>query len=70
MASAFFILPNTAARYTAEDAIRTARLASEVLLSNRMKLDALGDEPARYFAELPTVAATTLRIMPSLLLRM
>jgi thiazole synthase len=38
------ILPNTAACYTAEDAIRTARLAEEVGLSNWIKLEVIGDE--------------------------
>src|ERR1700682_92201 len=40
----FFILPNTAACYTADDAIRTARLAREVGLSNWVKLEVIGDE--------------------------
>src|SRR6266542_2021804 len=40
----YFILPNTAACYTAEDAIRTARLAREVGLSNWVKLEVIGDE--------------------------
>ena len=39
-----FILPNTAACYTAEDAIRTAMLAREVGLSNWVKLEVIGDE--------------------------
>jgi thiazole synthase len=38
-----FILPNTAACYTAEEAIRTARLAREVGLSNWIKLEVIGD---------------------------
>src|SRR5438552_9625941 len=42
--SKMFILPNTAASYTAEDAIRTARLAREVGLSNWIKLEVIGDE--------------------------
>ena len=42
--SKFFILPNTAACYTADDAIRTARLAREVGLSNWVKLEVIGDE--------------------------
>jgi thiazole synthase len=41
--SKFFILPNTAACYTADDAIRTARLAREVGLSNWIKLEVIGD---------------------------
>src|ERR1041385_1683438 len=40
----FFLLPNTAACYTADDAIRTARLAREVGLSNWVKLEVIGDE--------------------------
>src|SRR3954453_24212981 len=39
-----FILPNTAACYTADDAIRTARLGREVGLSNWVKLEVIGDE--------------------------
>jgi thiazole synthase len=42
--SKFFILPNTAACYNAEDAIRTARLAREVGLSNWVKLEVIGDQ--------------------------
>jgi thiazole synthase len=40
----FFLLPNTAACYTAEEAIRTARLAREAGLSNWIKLEVIGDE--------------------------
>ena len=40
---AMFILPNTAACYTADDAVRTARLAREVGLSNWIKLEVIGD---------------------------
>ncbi len=39
-----FILPNTAACYSADEAIRTARLAREVGLSNWIKLEVIGDE--------------------------
>jgi thiazole synthase len=42
--SKFFLLPNTAACYTADEAIRTARLAREVGLSNWVKLEVIGDE--------------------------
>ena len=38
------ILPNTAACYSADEAIRTARLAREVGLSNWIKLEVIGDE--------------------------
>jgi thiazole synthase len=40
----YFILPNTAGCYTADDAIRTARLAREVGLSHWIKLEVIGDE--------------------------
>ena len=40
----YFLLPNTAACYTADDAIRTARLAREVGLSHWVKLEVIGDE--------------------------
>ena len=39
-----FLLPNTAACYTADDAIRTAHLAREAGLSNWIKLEVIGDE--------------------------
>src|ERR671918_2285585 len=42
--SKIFILPNTAACYTADDAIRTARLGREVGLSHWVKLEVIGDE--------------------------
>src|SRR3982750_439997 len=42
--SKIFILPNTAACYTADEAIRTARLAREGGLSNWVKLEVIGDE--------------------------
>ena len=42
--SKLFILPNTAACYTADEAIRTARLGREVGLSNWVKLEVIGDQ--------------------------
>ncbi len=42
--SRYFILPNTAACYTAEDAIRTARLAREALGTEWVKLEVIGDQ--------------------------
>lgn len=40
----YFLLPNTAACYTADEAIRTARLAREVGLSHWVKLEVIGDQ--------------------------
>src|SRR6187200_1593057 len=39
-----FILPNTAGCYTADEAVRAARLGREVGLSNWVKLEVIGDE--------------------------
>ncbi len=50
----YFLLPNTAGCYTADDAIRTARLGREVGLSDWVKVEVIGDERTLY----PDVAAT------------
>lgn len=42
--SRIFLLPNTAACYTADEAIRTAHLAREAGLSHWVKLEVIGDE--------------------------
>src|ERR1700741_2623934 len=42
--SKYFLLPNTAGCYTAEEAVRTARLGREVGLSEWVKLEVIGDE--------------------------
>ena len=45
----YTILPNTAGCYTSEDAIRTCRLARELLDGhNLVKLEVLGDEKTLY----------------------
>src|SRR5216117_4042226 len=46
--SKYFLLPNTAGCYTADDAIRTARLGREAGLSNWVKLEVIGDEKTLY----------------------
>ena len=38
------ILPNTAGCYTAEEAVRTARLAREALSTDLIKLEVIGDQ--------------------------
>src|SRR2546421_1683351 len=43
-ASKYFLLPNTAGCYTADEAVRTARLGREAGLSNWVKLEVIGDE--------------------------
>src|ERR1700732_202554 len=40
----YFLLPNTAGCYTADEAIRAARLAREVGISNWVKLEVIGDQ--------------------------
>ena len=51
----YTILPNTAGCYTAEDAVRTCRLARELLDGHKLvKLEVLGDEKTLY----PDVMAT------------
>ena len=42
--SKYILLPNTAGCYTADDAVRTARLGREAGLSNWVKLEVIGDE--------------------------
>jgi len=42
--SKMFLLPNTAGCYTADEAVRTARLGREAGLSNWVKLEVIGDE--------------------------
>lgn len=46
------ILPNTAGCYTAEDALRTARLAREMLGTDLVKLEVIGD-PKTLFPDVP-----------------
>src|SRR5436309_15887194 len=44
----YFLLPNTAGCYTAEEAIRAARLGREVGLSDWVKIEVIGDERTLY----------------------
>src|SRR4051812_15334204 len=53
-----FILPNTAGCYTADDAIRTARLGREVGLSDWVKIEVIGDERTLYPDVQATIEAT------------
>jgi len=50
----YVILPNTAGCYTADDAVRTAKLAREMLETDLVKLEVLGDERTLF----PDVPAT------------
>ena len=57
-ATRIFILPNTAGCYTAEEAIRTARLGREVGLSNWVKLEVIGDEQTLFPDNVALLEAT------------
>src|SRR5438445_13186138 len=50
----YTILPNTAGCYTAEEAIRTARLAREAGIGTLVKLEVIGDEKTLF----PDITAT------------
>src|SRR5258707_10075974 len=52
------LLPNTAGCYTAEDAVRTARLGREAGLSNWGKLEVIGDERTLFPDNAALVEAT------------
>ncbi len=55
----YTILPNTAGCYTAEDAVRTCRLARELLDGhNLVKLEVLGDQKTLYPNMVETIKAT------------
>jgi len=54
----YFILPNTAGCYSGDEAIRTARLAREVGLSNWIKLEVIGDEKTLFPDNFELVRAT------------
>src|SRR5690349_14821931 len=54
----YFLLPNTAGCYTADDAIRAARLAREVGLSDWVKIEVIGDERTLYPDVQATIEAT------------
>ena len=54
----YFILPNTAGCYTADEAARAARLAREAGLSNWIKLEVIGDEKTLFPDNFELVKAT------------
>ena len=54
----YFLLPNTAGCYTADEAIRAARLAREVGLSDWVKIEVIGDERTLYPDVQATIEAT------------
>lgn len=54
----YFLLPNTAGCYTADEAVRTARLAREVGLSDWVKVEVIGDQKTLYPDVQATIEAT------------
>jgi thiazole synthase len=54
----YFLLPNTAGCYTAEEAVRTARLSREVGLSNWVKLEVIGDQQTLFPDTAELIVAT------------
>src|SRR5579862_5674586 len=54
----YFILPNTAGCYSADDAVRAARLGREVGLSHWVKLEVIGDEKTLFPDNFELVKAT------------
>ena len=61
--SEFTLLPNTAGCYTAEDAIRTCRLARELLDGHELvKLEVLGDEKTLFPDIVQTLEATAVLV--------
>src|SRR6202045_248111 len=54
----YFLLPNTAGCYTADEAIRAARLGREVGLSDWVKIEVIGDEKTLYPDVQATIEAT------------
>jgi thiazole synthase len=58
----FMILPNTAACYTVDDAVRTARLGREAGLSNWVKLEVIGDEKTLFPDTVALIEATRILV--------
>jgi thiazole synthase len=56
------ILPNTAACYTVDDAVRTARLGREAGLSNWVKLELIGDEQTLFPDTIALIEATKILV--------
>jgi thiazole synthase len=54
----YFILPNTAGCYSADDAVRAARLGREVGLSHWVKLEVIGDEKTLFPDNFELIKAT------------
>jgi thiazole synthase len=60
--SKIFLLPNTAGCYTADEAVRTARLGREAGLSNWVKLEVIGDERTLFPDNAALIQATAILV--------
>jgi thiazole synthase len=58
----YFLLPNTAGCYTADEAVRAARLGREVGLSDWVKVEVIGDERTLYPDVQATIEATKILV--------
>lgn len=58
----YFLLPNTAGCYTADEAVRTARLGREVGLSDWVKIEVIGDQQTLYPDVQATIEATRILV--------
>ncbi len=61
-AKRYFLLPNTAGCYTADEAVRTARLGREVGLSDWVKIEVIGDQQTLYPDVQATIEATRILV--------
>src|SRR6201994_2011841 len=58
----YFLLPNTAGCFTAEEAIRAARLGREVGISDWVKIEVIGDQKTLYPDVQATIEATRILV--------
>ena len=58
----YLLLPNTAGCYSADEAVRTARLGREAGLSNWVKLEVIGDDRTLFPDNEQLLAATTMLV--------
>src|SRR3954466_1561694 len=58
----YFLLPNTAGCYTADEAVRTARLGREVGLSDWVKVEVIGDQKTLFPDVQATIEATRILV--------
>ena len=58
----YFLLPNTAGCYTADEAVRAARLGREVGLSDWIKVEVIGDQKTLYPDVQATIEATRILV--------